>query len=110
MLLPNGERAIIDQRKLIGYCLSLEHDEGAHKALLFRQALGLGHENVDLLIEGLRNAAATASASPGVTDRYGRRYVIDFPMTGPAGQAVVRSAWIIRTDETLPRLVTCYIL
>ena len=46
MLLPNGERAIIDQRKLVGYCLSLEHDEGRTRLWLFRHVLGLGQENV----------------------------------------------------------------
>ncbi len=110
MLLPNGERAIIDQRKLSDYCLSPEHDEGAHKARLFGRLLGLGQEDVEQLIAELRSAAASGNAVPGVLDRYGQRYVIDFPMTGPAGGTVVRSAWIIRTSETLPRLVTCYIL
>jgi hypothetical protein len=110
MFLPNGEQAIIDEQKLVDYCLNVEHDEGAHKAWLFRRLLGLGQEDVELLIAALRDAAATGNAVQGATDRYGRRYVIDFPMTGPAGRPVVRSAWIVRTGESLPRLVTCYIL
>jgi hypothetical protein len=110
MLLPNGERAIIDQRKLAEYCLSPEHDEGSHKAWLFRQLLDLGPEDCELLIAALRNAAATGKALPGILDRYGQRYVIDFAVTGLKGDATVRSAWIIRAGEVLPRLVTCYIL
>jgi hypothetical protein len=46
----------------------------------------------------------------GHADRYGQRYVIDFEFQGPVGQAMIRSARIIRTNETVPRLVTCYIL
>jgi hypothetical protein len=110
MLLPNGARAIIDPRKLVDYCLSAEHDEGMHKAWLFRRILGIGQEDVEFLAAALRNAATTRNASQGATDRYGRRYVIDFPLTGPSGGAVVRSVWVIRTGENLPRLVTCYIL
>ncbi len=110
MLLPNGERAIIDQRKLSDYCLSPEHDEGAHKARLFGRLLGLGQEDVEQLIAELRTPRRAETPCQAFLDRYGQRYVIDFPMTGPAGGTVVRSAWIIRTSETLPRLVTCYIL
>jgi hypothetical protein len=110
MELPHGERAIIDERKVTEYCLSTEHDEGSHKALLFRRLLGLGLEDAELLIAALRKAARTSDATLGRTDRYGQRYVIDFTMAGPAGRGVVRSAWIIRTGETVPRLATCYIL
>lgn len=40
----------------------------------------------------------------------GQRYVLDFELAGPNGSAIIRSAWIIRTGENVPRLVTCYIL
>jgi hypothetical protein len=110
MKLPNGERAIIDERKVVEYCLSAEHDEGVHKALLFGRLLGLERKDANLLIAALRNAAGTGDAALGAADRYGQRYVIDFTMTGPTDRAIVRSAWIVRTGETLPRLVTCYIL
>jgi hypothetical protein len=39
--LPNGDRAILDIRKLEDYCLSPLHPHGRHKARVFRQALGL---------------------------------------------------------------------
>ncbi len=65
MKLPNSREAIIDERKLTEYCLSEEHDEGSHKALLFRQLLGLGLEDAELLIAALRNAAQSGDASTG---------------------------------------------
>jgi hypothetical protein len=43
-------------------------------------------------------------------DRYGRRYVVDFMMKGRAGIATIRSHWIIRLGENIPRLTTCYVL
>ena len=110
MHLPNGENAVIDERKLVDYCLSLDHDEGKHKAVLFSELLGLGETDAPRLMTALREAATTRDASEGAVDQYGQRYVIDFEMIGPRGTVTVRSAWIIRTGETLPRLVTCYIM
>jgi hypothetical protein len=108
--LPNGNQAIIDSDKLYKYCLDVEHDEGRHKALLFRELLGITPENAGLLLAALAKAAAVDDARRGRNDRYGQRYVVDFEFTGPAGTAVIRSAWIVPPQETVPRLVTCYIL
>jgi hypothetical protein len=40
MKLPNGERAVVDIRKLRDYCLSAKHRRGRHKARVFEAALG----------------------------------------------------------------------
>ena len=97
-------------QKVTGYCLDPEHDDGRHKAHLFATRLGLNMSNADLLLTALEEAAATGAAVTGKVDKYGQRYVIDFEFTGPGGNATIRSAWIIRTNESTPRLVTCYIL
>lgn len=110
MRLPNGERALIDPRKLIAYSLDPEHDEGRHKAHLFVSLLGINQRNTELLIDAIEEAAVSGDASLGKSDHYGQRYAIDFAFTGPSGSATIRSAWIIRRDEDFPRLVTCYIL
>lgn len=110
MRLPNGDGAVIDQRKLVDYCLSPEHDEGRHKADLFHDLLGLTSEQAPQLQAALREAASHGEAVPDSNDRYGQRYIIDFPVAGPVRSVVVRSAWIIRTGEVVPRLVTCYIM
>lgn len=110
MKLPNGAEAIIDPRKLLGYSLDPDHEDGQHKAFLFQLLLGVTRENAAGLIEALRQAAAHGEAFRGKRDQYGQRYVIDFEFVGPAGSATLRSAWIIRMDEIAPRLVTCYIL
>jgi hypothetical protein len=102
--------AVIDQRKLIDYCLSLEHDEGKHKANLFRDLLGLTSADAPRLHVALREAASHGEAMPGVVDHYGQRYVIEFSMAGAATNITIRSAWIVRTGEVVPRLVTCYII
>jgi hypothetical protein len=110
MLLPSGHNAIIDDRKLREYCLSPEHEEGKHKAILFHRLLGLTANDAPRLVAALRKAAEYGEASEGLSDRYGQRYVIDFDMPGAAGSIAVRSAWIVRAGEDMPRLITCYII
>lgn len=110
MKLPHGENAIIDPRKLTDYSLSPDHDDGKHKAQLFRDVLGLTREHAGMLLDALRVAAVDGEALRGHADHYGQRYVIDFAFQGLTGSATIRSAWIIRRGETVPRLVTCYIL
>jgi len=110
MKLPYGDKAIIEQRKIMDYSLSPDHDDGKHKARLFQDLLGLTRDHATLLLDTLKEAAVDGEAVAGRLDRYGQRYVIDFEFVGPTGQAMIRSAWIMRPDETAPRLVTCYIL
>ena len=110
MKLPNGPRALIDPRKVTGYSLDSEHDEGRHKAHLFEALLGIDQQNAEILLDAVEKAAATGEAIVGKFDKYGQRYVIEFAFTGPGGTATIRSAWIIRSEEDFPRLVTCYIL
>jgi hypothetical protein len=110
MKLPDGDKAIIDQRKIIDYSLSPDHDDGKHKARLFQDLFGLTRAHATVLLDALKEAAVDGEAVSGRLDRYGQRYVIDFEFVGPTGQAMIRSAWIIRPGETAPRLVTCYSL
>ena len=110
MKLPNGDMATINTRKVVEYCLSFDHEDGQHKAHLFELLLGITIGNSSLLIDALQQAAKGGDASLGKRDKYGQRYVIDFEFEGPRGSALVRSAWILGPDETVPRFVTCYIL
>jgi len=60
--MPNGERAIVDLRKLEGYCLSPSHVRARHKARVFAQALGLDRTPASWLREALLEAARTNEA------------------------------------------------
>jgi Domain of unknown function (DUF4926) len=93
-----------------GYCLNPEHDEGRHKANLFQELLGVTMDNGQLLFDALKDAASSREALIGKIDKSCQRYIIVFDITGPAGTAVLRSAWIIRSGEAVPRLVACLIL
>jgi hypothetical protein len=108
--LPNPERAVVDIHKLRNYCLSPDHRRGCHKARVFAASLGWTVNDAHYLREALLAAVRDNDAVAAEHDEYGMRYVIDFMARGPAGQATVRSAWIIRQDEDFPRLTSCYVL
>jgi hypothetical protein len=109
MKLANGDRAVVDERKLRDYCLSPVHPRGRHKARVFASVLGIRQEDSALLRDALLQAARDGDATEGRINEYGRRYLLDFEMNGPLGRAEVRSFWIIRAGESFPRLTTCFV-
>jgi hypothetical protein len=108
--LPGADRAVIDDATFVEYCLNPYNPVGRHKARVFLTALGISASNYAILRDALSDAANHLDASPGRLDQYGQRYQIDARVHGPTGTAIVRSAWIVRTGEDFPRLVTCYVL
>jgi len=100
----------VDIEKLRGYCLSLDHPRGRHKARVFASALGLTVEDAEELRDALLSAVRSGEASVTEQDEYGQRYVLDFEMIRVAGCARVRSSWIVRSGEDFPRLTSCHVL
>jgi hypothetical protein len=108
MKLPNAEHAAVDIEKLRGYCLNMTHHRGKHKARVFAASLGLTAKDADFLRDALLEAVRNYDAVPAEEIEYGQLYVLDFPITTPVGQAIVRSGWIVRKGEDFPRLTSCY--
>jgi hypothetical protein len=109
MLLPNGERAIVDIRKLRDYCLNPDNPRGGGKARVFAALLGLTAADAPKLRRKLLEVARTEEAQLGELDMYGQRYTIDFEMATGVAEAIICSGWIILHDETAPRLTTCFV-
>ena len=110
MKLPNGEHAVVDIVKLRDYTLSPIHPRGRHKARVFLAALDLRIENAEELRSALLESAKTGDAAIGTIDKFGTRYTLDFNMDRAAKLARVRGIWIIRKDDGIPRLISCYVL
>ena len=110
MLLPNGENAIVDIRKLRDYCLNPDNPRGSNKARVFVAALGITAADAGFLREELLDLTQTKEVTLGELDMYGQRYTMDFELTTEIGRAFVRSGWIILHAENNPRLTTCYVL
>jgi hypothetical protein len=109
MKLPNGENAIVDDSKLIDYCLNLDHPIGRHHARLLEELLGFNRANMLVLKSLLVKAAREEPAEETASNRHGRKYIMRLPMTGGRGLHIIRVVWVIESGQSRPRLVTCYV-
>jgi Domain of unknown function (DUF6883) len=108
--LPHSDEAILDIRKIEDYCLSPSHPRGRHKARVFREALDLQRSDAAWLRDILLEAARSSEASEVAVDAWGTHWRLDATIRRHGKSAVVRTFWIVRTGETVPRFVTCWVL
>jgi uncharacterized protein DUF6883 len=106
--LPNAEHAHVPLEKLRDYALNPLHDEGKHKARVFRAALGFTQADAEKLSHLILEAAQTGEATKSRLLPEGQMYVLDFSIEGEHGAVAIRTAWIIETNKDFPRLGTCY--
>jgi hypothetical protein len=109
MKLPNGDRAIVEIRKLLEYCLNSQRPRGRNKARVFA-SVGIREADAEELRSALLAAAGAADAEIGVANVYGQRYTVDFDLVRQGRVVRIRSTWIVRIGEGLPRLTSCYVL
>ena len=108
--LPRGDQAIVDIHKIKNYCLDPLHPRGRHKARVFQAALDLQPGDAAWLRDALLAAARSAEASQLTTDAWGSQWRLDMTIERHGKSAVIRTIWIIRTGETVPRFDTCWVL
>jgi hypothetical protein len=109
MKLPNGDQAIVDLRKLLDYCLNPQHPRGRNKARVFA-SVGITGADAEELRDAILSTARDAEAELSVANEYGQRYMVDFDFVREERTVRIRSTWIVRADEGLPRLTSCYVL
>ncbi|MGB7157760.1 MAG: DUF6883 domain-containing protein [Tepidisphaeraceae bacterium] len=109
MKLPNGDRAIVSNEKLLDYLLNDQHETQSGHAELFKRLLGIGPHDADVLRAALLRAAATEEAALGALSPHGTKYEIRFEMTGPRRAYTILSVWMIENGKTEPRLITAYV-
>ena len=90
------------------YCLNPIHDEGKHKARLFKKTLGMTQDDTEVLRDILLQAVKINDAQLGRRDEYGQRYIVDFTFELRGMRAMIRSGWIIEHGLDIPRLTSCY--
>jgi hypothetical protein len=100
----------VEIAKLRDYSLNATHEEGKHKARVFASALGIGADDAHWLREKLLDAAVRYECVRGRSTSFGQRYIVAFPLTKGRQETRVRSVWNVRPGETVPRLITCYVL
>ena len=99
----------MDIRKLLEYCLNSQHPRGRNKARVFA-SVGIRETGAEELRKALLAAAVEAEAKFGVANEFGQRYVLDFDIVRKGRTVTIRSTWIVRIGDNLPRLTSCYVL
>lgn len=110
MHLPNVDKAYIDMRKITEYVLNPDDPRGRDKARVFKSALNITKENADVLKTAILREVIGSEAVKGEQDFYGQRYTVDCRIKTDAGEAFIRTGWIVKRNEDFPRLTTCYVM
>ena len=116
MTLPNYERAVIEESKLVRYALNPQSERGQHKARVFQSALGFNLSNWTDLRRAILDALPMHPATLINETAFGRKYEVLLSIMGPNGQmANVTTIWQYdrlpdgETYHDRPRLVTLYL-
>ena len=105
-----AESIHIDPRKLTHYVLDTDSPHGKHKAVLFDKLLGFTKENHIGLLRQLEGGAMHAEVTFHSEDKFGKRYTADITVEGMEGRcAVVRTGWIVISENREAHLVTLYV-
>jgi len=108
MKLPCRDNLIIEEEKVAGYLLNLEHRYGATKARFFI-AVGFRVEHWNTLADALREHGRKFDIVVSRETGYGPRYAVEGELSTPSGaQAFIRSVWQFDNGTVAPRLITAY--
>ena len=98
MNLPNGENAIVEERKLSDYLLSETHPVGRAKARYFRK-LGFSNKNAKEFKDILLRIANSTPVSQQLNTTYGTKYIItaEIPTSSDKTYTII-TIWIIEKN------------
>lgn len=104
----NFDEAIIDIEKLRDYCLNLNHPVGRHKAV-YSKKTDLTSDDADELQGIIAERIRLSEYKETFSGEYGKRFYIDITIDRFNKVETVRTLWILKRDETIPRFVSCYV-
>lgn len=105
--LPSYERAVIPRGKLEGYALDPAHEDGQHKARLFKSILEFEKADWQKLEKAILDELPYHEAVLSRVDKWGEFYSVSLPVVGRNGKtAVVQTIWKIETGTDFPSFVT----
>lgn len=107
--LPRAERCIVDPAKIRDYCLDPNHTRGRHKARVFARVLGLSQADASWLRAAILAGIGMADATCDKVDAHGERWRADLALTHRGHFAIVRTLWLVPSDDGPPRLITCFV-
>lgn len=106
--LPNVERAVVDDAKIVDYLLCEQHEDGRGKALFFI-GYGFRPQEPEKLRQALLELARNCDVVTSQPSPHGTKYVVTGPIQAPDGRApVVRTVWLIDKGRQVARLITAF--
>lgn len=101
---------VIPPPKLTEYVLNIDHEDGKHKAMLFRDLLSIRKNDWRYLAAQISNGLTDGVLCNVRTTDYGIQYHIDIPVKGLNGESkTVRTGWITKNNNNIS-LTTAYIV
>ena len=108
MKLPNYQKAVVPQKKITEYLLSLTHRDGKSKAKFFFR-FGFCVDAWEIMATALLRHATDHELVKIEESPFGTRYVVEGELLAADGRKpFVRSVWFIETGDDTPRLVSAY--
>jgi hypothetical protein len=106
--LPNADKVVIEQEKILDYLLNPKHRIGASKANFFIK-FGFSAGKWKILAEALRIHGQTTDVIKVRETNLGPQYVVEGKLNTPDGRTpFVRSIWQMDKGAVAPRLITAY--
>ena len=108
MRLPNYEKAVVAEAKIVKYLLNESHPTGKDKAVFFTR-FGFSMAQWTVLAQALLDHAAAHDVASTLDTPEGIHYVIEGDLESPDGRdPLIRSVWAIDADSDIPRFITAY--
>lgn len=106
--LPNADRAIVAESKVVRYLLSADHPDGRSKATFFAD-FGFRAQQWGAFAKALLDHGSSGDVAAVSTSGYGTRYSVDGAIETPDGRDPrIRTVWITDSADAAPRLITAH--
>ena len=106
--LPNADRAIVTESKVVGYLLSADHPDGRSKATFFSD-FGFRAQQWGAFAKALLDHGSAGDVTAVANADYGTRYSVDGGIKTPDGRNPrIRTVWIADSEHAAPRLITAH--
>lgn len=108
MKLPDADRAIVVESKVVRYLLSADHPDGRSKATFFAD-FGFCARQWSAFARALLDHGSSGDVTAVVRSGYGTRYNVDGHIKTPDGRNPrIRTVWITDSEHDAPRLITAH--
>jgi hypothetical protein len=106
LLLPNVQKAFVQQEKLVGYLLDAAHKDGGPKAA-FLNSFGFKPDNWRELRTALLQHAHSHDVTRTRSTVFGSVFEVIGQLSTPDGRnPTIKSVWMIDQGADAPRLIT----